>query len=189
MARALPFLVAAALFAYPFAVYFGLRHWGLGGIAPVLLGLFALRFFTTRGGLAFSVARLFSIAGAALVALSWIFRQNEWMLYYPVAVSLLLLSGFVWSLFKPPTAIERLARLKDPDLPPEGVRYTRRVTQVWCAFFIFNGSISLATCLHGDLAIWTFYNGALSYILIALLFSGEWLLRRRLTGKPKDKQP
>ena len=33
------------------------------------------------------------------------------------------------------SAIERIARLQHPDLPPEGVVYTRRVTQIWCVFF------------------------------------------------------
>src|SRR2546423_11913745 len=37
------------------------------------------------------------------------------------------------SLFRPPTVVERLARLRNPELPAAGVRYTRQVTQVWCA--------------------------------------------------------
>jgi len=60
------------------------------------------------------------------------------------------------------------------------VRYTRRVTQIWCLFFILNGTIATFTCLHGDMALWTLWNGLLSYLLIGLLMAGEWLVRQRI---------
>ena len=65
----------------------------------------------------------------------------------PAAVlrALVMLAVFAVSLRFPPSAVERIARLSDPDLPPQGVAYTRRVTQVWCGFFVFNGAAALAT--------------------------------------------
>jgi uncharacterized membrane protein len=54
---------------------------------------------------------------------------------------------------------------------------------VWCGFFVFNGSMALSTVLFGDLAIWAFYNGFVSYALMALLFAGEYLLRHRILAK------
>jgi uncharacterized membrane protein len=78
------------------------------------------------------------------------------------------------------SVIERLARLREPDLPPAGVLYTRRVTQIWCVFFIVNGAIALFTALHGDMQIWTLWNGLLSYFLMGTLMAGEWLIRRRI---------
>jgi uncharacterized membrane protein len=75
--------------------------------------------------------------------------------------------------------VERLARLQQPDLPPQGVRYTRRVTQVWCGFFIINGSIALITALWSSFAWWSLYNGLIAYVLMGLLFAGEYLIRRR----------
>ena len=92
----------------------------------------------------------------------------------------MLLAVFAISLRYPPSAIERLARLQEPDLPESGVRYTRRVTQVWCGFFIVNGSIALATVLWASDAAWALYNGLIAYLLMGLLFAAEWLVRRRV---------
>ena len=98
-------------------------------------------------------------------------------------VSLLLLLLFARSLWQPQTLIERLARLQDPQLPAEAIRYTRRVTQVWCGFFVVNGTLALTTVLLGDMALWSLYNGLLSYLLMGTLMGGEWLLRRRLQAR------
>lgn len=99
---------------------------------------------------------------------------------YPVAVSALMLVLFLTSLWQGSPIIERLARLREPDLSPAGVRYTRQVTWAWCGFFLFNGTIATWTALYADLATWTLYNGLISYGLMALMFTGEWLVRHRL---------
>ena len=85
---------------------------------------------------------------------------------------------FVASLFAKQTVIERLARLQHPDLPPEGVRHTRRVTKIWCAFFIFNGATAaiLAGLQYYDW--WAAYTGIVSYVLMGILFAGEWVYRK-----------
>ncbi len=62
--------------------------------------------------------------------------------------------------------------------PPEW-RYTRRVTQVWCGFFVLNGGLALCTALWASDAGWALYNGLVAYVLMGLLFAGEWLVRRR----------
>ena len=63
------------------------------------------------------------------------------------------------------------------------MHYTRRVTQIWCAFFIFNGSVALFTALHGDMAMWTAWNGMIAYLLMGLLMGSEWLIRRRMINR------
>ncbi|MDD4916151.1 MAG: hypothetical protein PHW13_14090, partial [Methylococcales bacterium] len=75
--------------------------------------------------------------------------------------------------------IERLARIQHPDLPPEGVIYTRRVTQIWCAFFVVNGGIALATALWSSIELWSLYNGLIAYVLMGILFVGEYLVRMK----------
>ena len=107
-------------------------------------------------------------------------NDERLLLLWPVGINLGLLLLFGASLLKPPTMIERFARLLHPDLPAEGVRYTRRVTQVWCAFFIVNGSIAAYTALATSREAWVLYNGLIAYLLVAALFCGEWLVRRRL---------
>jgi uncharacterized membrane protein len=98
---------------------------------------------------------------------------------YPVLVNAALLGVFGASLRFPPSAAERIARLQDPNLPAEAVPYTRTVTQVWCVFFAGNGLIALWTSVWGSDQIWFWYNGVIAYMLIGILFAGEWLVRRR----------
>lgn len=175
-------ITALAVIGYPFAVYFGLTYWGSSVLAPALIILFASRLILARGKIRQLswLMKTLALLGIALALASWLLKQNHWLLYYPVVVSVLLLALFGHSLFNPPTIVERLARLTEPDLPPEGVRYTRKVTQVWCLFFILNGSIALFTCLYGDIKLWTLYNGAISYVLMGLLMSAEWIIRKML---------
>ncbi|SUB84261.1 Predicted membrane protein [Pragia fontium] len=175
-------LTALAVIGYPFAVYFGLSYWGTSVLAPLLVVLFASRLVLARGKIKQLswLMKAFALLGILLALASWLLKQNHWLLYYPVVVSLLLLGLFGQSLFRPPSIVERLARLTEPDLPPAGVRYTRRVTQVWCLFFIINGSIALFTCLYDDIRLWTLYNGAISYFLMGILMGTEWIIRKRL---------
>jgi uncharacterized membrane protein len=125
-------------------------------------------------------ARAILGAVAALVLVTLLWRSNDpvWVLLYPVFMNALMFALFAASLLRPPSAIERLARLRHPDLPPEGVLYTRRVTQVWCGFFIANGSVAAWTAFAASKEIWMLYNGLISYLLMGVLFAGEWLFRR-----------
>ena len=90
----------------------------------------------------------------------------------------LMLALFGGSLFAKQSLIERLARLQTPDLPPEGVRYTRRITQIWCVFFVLNGSMAAALVLMRQYDWWALYTGIVSYVLMGLLLGGEWVYRK-----------
>ena len=70
---------------------------------------------------------------------------------------MLLLFGL--SLLYPPSMAERFARLREPDLPPAGVRYTRQLTQIWCVFFVANGAAAIVTAFYASREIWAWYNG------------------------------
>jgi uncharacterized membrane protein len=104
--------------------------------------------------------------------------SQAWLRAYPVLVSGMLLGLFVHSLRYGPPVIESIARLRHADLSPRAVAYTRRVTQVWCGFFLVNGLIAAALGLWASWSWWTLYNGVISYVLIGLLLVGEKLLRR-----------
>ncbi len=92
--------------------------------------------------------------------------------------SLLVLFGV--TLLKPPSMAERLARLKEPDLPPHAVEYTRKVTMAWCVFFLVNGSIAAATSLWGSDAQWALYNGGIAYGLMGVFAGAEYLVRLKV---------
>jgi uncharacterized membrane protein len=98
---------------------------------------------------------------------------------YPVLVNAALLSVFTSSLITPPSIIERLARIREPNLPICAINYTRRVTQVWCIFFAANGTIALITALWSSPAVWILYNGIIAYLIMGFLFAGEHVVRWR----------
>lgn len=161
--------------AWPFAVWWlqdSLGPWPLLAMGSALI---AWRLPQARG--------LAVLAAMALIAIG-LAGKAEWGLRgYPVAVNAIMLATFTFSLWQGPPVIERIARLKEPDLPPSGVRYTRKVTQAWCVFFLVNGAIAAWTAYYASLAVWTLYNGAISYVLMALMFVIEWCCRRRLRSR------
>lgn len=169
-------LTAALTLLYPLAIWAGHGKVEPRWLAGLLLATAATRLprlrlsraarWSAAGALALAAA---AVAGNALLPLK----------LYPVLVNGALLAAFGYSLAAPPSMIERLARLREPDLPPAAVGYTRRVTQAWCVFFALNGAIALGTALYASEAVWSLYNGAVSYLLMGLLFGAEYLLRLR----------
>jgi uncharacterized membrane protein len=170
-------LVAALLAAYPLAVYWGLAH-----LSPRIIGLLLLAVLLLRWSLGGAAAwqRAALVLAGALAVLAWAGDTALPLKLYPVAMNAALLGAFALSLWRPPSLVETIARRREPRLPPEGVAYTRRVTQAWCVFFLLNGSVALATALGASDEIWMLYNGLLAYGLIGAMFAGEWLVRRRV---------
>jgi uncharacterized membrane protein len=172
-------VLTAATVVYPLVVYLGFGRWNPVWIALLLAGLMVLRAWSGRDPVWLAAA-----AGAALLgAAAGLDGSYMPLKLYPLMVSAVLLAVFSFSLLRPPTVVERIARLAEPGLPPEGVAYTRKVTLAWCAFFVVNGGISAATALWGTEQSWLLYNGLLSYVLIGLFFAGEWMLRRRMRAR------
>lgn len=115
-----------------------------------------------------------------VVAVVGFFSAELGVRIYPVAMNGAMLYAFARTLWHPPSMIERFARLVEPDLDADGVRYTRKVTIVWVGFFVVNGSVSLWSVIAGSWLAWTVYNGAISYVLAGLLFALEYLIRQRV---------
>jgi uncharacterized membrane protein len=97
---------------------------------------------------------------------------------YPVFMNVTMLLAFTLTLWRPPSMIERFARIAEPDLDAHGVAYTRKVTWVWIVFFFVNGGIALWTALHGTWLQWGVYNGGISYVLAGSLFAVEFVIRK-----------
>ena len=164
---------------YPLLVYWGLtrtdmRILGLGLLALALLRLFLARRAALRG----LIPAVGALAVICLLAL--LLEEPRWFLFYPFAVNFTLLGSFLLTLHRPPSMIERFARISEPDLPAAAVGYCARVTLVWCLFFAGNGALALLTALKGDPGLWALYNGLISYGLMGLLFAVEYAIRRRL---------
>lgn len=179
-----------ALAAYPLLVYSTMGRFGPVGAAALLavvciarLALVAMR---GAGSIAGNGIAFVCIGGALLAAAAFWFESRSAVLYYPVLVNAVLLAVFAASLWRPPTIIERIARLREPDLPPAAVVYTRRVTIVWAVFFALNGAAALYTTVATSLETWTLYNGFVAYLLIGALFIGELATRSAFRARLKS---
>lgn len=171
----MPIVLPLAGLLYPFVVYFGMEKASPPVFALVLGAVWLVRapsLLRQPGGRWMLGATLAYCAVLALSGASVLLR------WYPVLISALLLVAFGLSLIYGPPFIERIARLREPDLPDAAVRYTRVVTQVWVAFFAFNGVMSAALTLWAPLAWWTLYNGLIAYAIMGALFALEWLARK-----------
>lgn len=168
---------AAFAMLYPLALAFGQAWVSAHMLAWALLVLAALRLIT---GPRDRVGRLVAVAAGLIAIVSLLGGGAASMKYYPVIVNLSLLGLFGFSVLFPPTVIERLARLQEPDLPAAAIPYVRRVTLTWCAFFAANGAIALMTALWASDAVWALYNGCIAYLAMGALFAGEWLVRQRV---------
>ena len=171
-----PFLVLIGLL-YPFAVYYGLEYVSPRGFALVLGALWGLRAIFSAENI---INRWQALILIVFCLLLFVFDSPQLLQWYPVLINMLLLTVFVISLYLGPPIIERLARLREPDLPAHAVVYTRQVTKVWAVFFLFNALLATALTLWAPLSWWMLYNGFIAYILIGLLFAIEWLVRQRV---------
>ncbi|MBY7180605.1 hypothetical protein K6487_20210 [Escherichia coli] len=189
--RSLPMiklLTGLLLLAWPFVIWFGLAHNGLHWLLPLIALLLLLRLRQTRrrAGPLQAVTQIVAVVGIALCVASFLLKTHQLLLFYPVVVNAIMLAVFGGSLWSTMPIVERLARLQEPDLPEKGVRYTRRVTQIWCGFFIINGGIALFTARHGDMSLWTAWNGMIAYLLMGTLMAGEWLVRRQVIKRDRS---
>lgn len=161
---------------YPLAIWLGHGHLEPRQMAALLVLAALLRAFTLRD----TSTRWWWVLGAACLALGAAVGNVVTPLkFYPVLVSLIFFGVFGYSLVVPPSVAERIARITDPNLSTRAVRYTRRVTQVWCGFFLLNGTIAGATALFASERVWFLYTGVASYVLTGALFCCEYLWRIR----------
>jgi uncharacterized membrane protein len=180
-AAMLKLMTALTTMLYPFVVYFALDHTEPRFLALILAVPLFLRWLGSKSN-AGQLALLWPVS-AVFLALTALINRETWLLAYPILVNSVFLALFAFSLYRPPSAVERLARLREPDLSPSGVAYTRQVTQVWCGFFLVNGFISAWTLWHGDRLLWSLYNGCIAYVLMGTLMASEWALRQRLRSR------
>ena len=165
---------------YPFAVYFGLEHLTPRMFALLLGALWLARLLS---GKQTTLTRTTGVMALAFCLLLGLADSDALLRWYPVLISLALLGLFGSSLLSGMPVVERLARLTEPDLPPAAVRYTRQVTWLWVGFFIFNATVAAGLALWAPLAWWALYTGLIAYLLMGLLFAGEWLVRQRIRSR------
>jgi uncharacterized membrane protein len=173
----------ALALGYPVAIYCALLWFEPRWVAAAVVAMILIRWRGRALGMFAGLSWLSHavIAGSLALSIGAAFTNDETLLrLYPAGISLAMLALFGISLHTPPSIAERMARLSHPDLPEEAVRYCRHVTEVWCVFFAVNAAISIWSALAASREVWALYNGFLVYLVMGVLFGGEWLLRRHL---------
>ena len=111
--RPLTVLVGAVTLAYPFLVYAGVSRLQPQWLALLLGAMALLRALASRTAFWWAAA-----AGAAgLAALGFAGNSLMPLKLYPLLVNSVMFVVFAVSLVRPPSAIERIARLTEPDMP------------------------------------------------------------------------
>lgn len=129
-----------------------------------------------------------------LGVLCFVFNSKIFLKLYSVVISATMLFVFASSLIFKPNIIFRFALLGDKSVKGSSFEkqvenYCKKVTIVWCAFFILNGTIATFTALYNfgseelNDKIWSVYNGGISYILMGTLFVVEYIIRKIVDKK------
>jgi uncharacterized membrane protein len=173
-------LEAAASLVYPFVVYLGLQMVSPRALAAILAVLVVAR--SARRLRQASWTLLAPVVSAAALVLAVVtpaalFDDGRFLTLVPVVVNLGLFVAFARSLVRGPSLVESLARLRYRTLPAEAEAYCRRVTALWCVFFVLNAAFTGWLALRASLAAWTLYTGLVAYVVIGVLFGLEHVYR------------
>lgn len=194
MAGVAAVVLQVILFAgYPLAVYLSYTRLETRTLGGVLLSLYALS-LVTRFRSSWDEVRGLArqhLPLALLIVLAIVSGSRTLLLVLPVVVNLYLLWTFSSSLRTGPPIVERFARTVDPDLPDFVLPYCRKVTIVWCCFFVANALCVVVLAVAAPVGWWALYTGLVAYFLMGLLFAGEVVLRkiwfRRYEEGPLDR--
>ena len=165
------------LVIYPLLVYLFIDR-----LQPILLiGIFALLAIGRLLSLPNLNKRFVSI-GLIIIILFCICaiagQQFGVLKLYPVLISLAGAIYGIYTLIVPPSAIEQIVRIMNMQVKTERAEnYLRGVTILWVGFFILNACIAAGTAVSASTGIWALYNGLISYIIIAVIFSAEYIFR------------
>jgi uncharacterized membrane protein len=99
----------------------------------------------------------------------------------PILLPLLLLFVFGRTLLPgQEPLITAIGEASRGPLTPAMRHYTRRITQFWCAIFFLMMSWSLILPWLEQPEVWSWFTNIINYGLVAMLFIGEFILRKRL---------
>lgn len=139
-------------------------------------------------------ARLLVSSGLLLAAgvVCFVTGSALFLKLYPVVISGIFLCAFAYTLFSRPAMIFRFAVMMDKSIKGSLAEkrieaYCTKVTVIWCVFFVLNGTAALVTVFAKNDMLWSVYNGGVSYVLMGLLFAGEFIVRKVVNSKmPKS---
>ena len=180
----IPLVIILLSLAYPFLVWLHIDT-----VKPQWFGVALLIVALVRIGLAGSARKTSDwLMTAVMVVFSGaiILLDSEILLKcYPVMMSAGMGLLFLISLGDEQPLIERFARAGGKQPPPEAKGYLLRLTLIWGCLLLLNAVIAAWTVWFSSLAVWTLYNGLLSYLFIAVFVVAELIYRQHYKKKHK----
>ena len=195
-------LLVSALLVAPLATHLALvMHRGMA-LAGVLMAVQAMLVtwiasssisqYARRGGTRYALRAGVCVVAFLLTLLLWRFVGEG-----PLVVSavphamayLALLTVFAASLLPGREAVVTVfARIARGPLPPEVMRYTRRVTWAWCWFSAAQLTASLLLLLFAPFRVWSVFVNLCNLPLIGLLIGAEYSYRQwRYAAQPPER--
>lgn len=122
-------------------------------------------------------------------ALITVLRTHELIAFklLPVLIHTALFVLFSASLRRGRTpVITRLAFLMQTSVSAEELVYTRHVTLLWAAVFLFMGALSAIFAIYASTELWSWFVNIVSYVIIASVFLAEFMVRHRVLSGGGD---
>jgi len=177
------------------------------GIATLLIGYPLLAHYTNESAHSGSLGAVVAIAPVALLALVLVWRspqrivmlgglvlacatlragwsaleQHFGLVYWlqSLGMQLVLFMTFARTLFAGRQPLcTRFAEAVHAPLTPQHAIYTRQVTVAWTLFFAAMASASTLLFIFAPLSTWSVFTNFLTLPLVALMFIGEYWVRR-----------
>jgi uncharacterized membrane protein len=183
--RIVPWLgIAALLLGYPLLAHYSNEsaHGGnlgaLVAIAPVVVIALVLAWRSHRRSILLGVLALFCISlWAGWSALENHFGLVYWLQHVGMLLVLFITFGRTLIAGRQPLCT-RLARAVHAVVTPQHEIYTRQVTIAWTLFFVAMALASTLLFFLAPLATWSVFANLLTLPLVALMFIGEYWVRR-----------
>jgi uncharacterized membrane protein len=107
---------------------------------------------------------------------------------YPALADLVYLVIMGTSIFIPPPVVFYFINMFDKTIkdhiePGFLEHYCRKAAIVWCVFFVFDGAVALVTVFWASDIVWGIYNGGITYVLMGLIFVGEYFILKMIEKK------
>lgn len=176
LAKFIDIIVAIVTLTYPFLLWFAIHSEQsfYFALAMILLGVLKL-LRKKKPSMLLSINQQYFLSlmmiGMGVVTL--LFKNAQVFQLYPLIISAVFFIIFASSLSAEKSMIEVFASKIEKNITAEKKHYMRKLTKVWCGFFIVNIIFSLISWGLG-LNAWLLYNGVISYMLMGLLFIAEY---------------
>jgi len=162
----LPVLIFLVTLAYPFLVYLNIDSVEPGWFGAALLVMAVFRLIVT--GTDRQLSDWLITAVITLFCSVIIILESEILLKcYPVMMSIAMGLVFLISLKDKHNLIERFAAAGGKQPPEKARGYLQKLCIAWGILLLLNGAVAAWTVWFASLAVWTLYNGLISYLLIA----------------------